>query len=178
MTDTRNIKNDAEREDARIGYQVATNLWSYEGTIHWNKFHTFLVANSIVFTGLILILTNGTSNGLLPLALPVVGLILCLIWLLVIRRGLDYYKYWIFSARELEESHLSPTVNIVSRGGDFADGREVTFTISGSERHHRLSCISSILKVRGASYLLIAIFAVLYVLSLIVILMDRIQSAK
>jgi len=40
--------NQDKKEDARIDYQVATTLWTYEGQLVWSKFNAMLVANSIV----------------------------------------------------------------------------------------------------------------------------------
>lgn len=48
QNETKNQTNQARIENARVGYQVATNLWVYEGTTIWSKFNALLVANSII----------------------------------------------------------------------------------------------------------------------------------
>jgi hypothetical protein len=37
-----------QQDNARIGYQVAAQLWAYEGQGLWSAFNAMLVANSIV----------------------------------------------------------------------------------------------------------------------------------
>jgi len=99
--------------------------------------------------------------------MPIAGLFFCAMWFLVTKRGFDNYVYWIRSARELEERHLTDIVETVSRGGDFAAGKEVQLTINGETRKYRMSWFGRLLKVEWASYLIIGVFAVIYLIILI-----------
>ena len=40
-------KRSQQLENARVGYQVATSLWSYEVGLIWSKFNALLVANRL-----------------------------------------------------------------------------------------------------------------------------------
>ena len=33
-------------ENAQIGYQVAVSLWTYQGSLNWNRFNVMLTANT------------------------------------------------------------------------------------------------------------------------------------
>jgi len=85
------------KEDARVGYQVAVSLWTYEGEQNWARFNVMLVANSIIIAVLGLAATSQLSNqgslGPLSVVLSVVGLLLSAAWFLITVRGFDYQKY-------------------------------------------------------------------------------------
>jgi hypothetical protein len=51
-----------------------------------------------------------------------IGFLLCIIWYLIIKRGLSYERYWVYSAREIEEQFLSIPLKTISRGGTYSDG--------------------------------------------------------
>jgi hypothetical protein len=157
-----------EIESARIGYEVATNLWIYEGETFWSKFNSLLVANSIILGSIVLLMTVTDRLRILNLGMPIIGIILCFVWSIITRRGLEYYRYWIFSAREIEERFLKGSVQTVSRGGDFADGKEVEIKIGDKNKPFKMSRYGRLLKVERTSYLIITLFAVLYLALLFV----------
>lgn len=154
-------------ENAKVGYQAAVTLWTYEGGLLWSKFNTLLVANSVVLAALALNVTASKPLAFLTVALSLAGIALCLLWAQATKRSFDSYKYWIFSARELEESFLKDRVKTVSRGGDFADGMEVKLTVGGAEKKLTMSGFGRWLRVESASYLIITVFFLLYVVILI-----------
>ena len=156
--------NQNKKENARIGYQVATTLWTYEGQLVWSKFNAMLVANSIVLAVIGLAISSQHELPVFTIGMPIAGLIFCAMWFLVTKRGFDNYIYWILSARELEEQHLTDVVKTVSRGGDFADGKEIQLTINGKTKKHQMSWFGRLLRVEWASYLVIAVFAVIYII--------------
>lgn len=152
-------------ENARAGYQAAVNLWVYEGTNIWAKFSAMVYANTILLATLGLIITSSKVEELktLRIALAFLGLSLCAAWSMLTNRSFKFYKYWIFSARELE-SRLSP-VQTISRGGTFADGEKVTFAIT-PPTDLTLSCVAKQARIETISYIVIAVFAIVYVLTL------------
>jgi hypothetical protein len=101
------------------------------------------------------------------IALPIAGILLCLVWWVQTQRGFDYFTYWILSARELEESCLSEQVRTVSRGGSFGAGHPVSMAIDGKARNLRMSWVGRTLKASIAAYAVIAVFAALYVIMLL-----------
>ena len=155
-------------ENARVGYQVATNLWVYEGTTFWSKFNALLVANSIVLGSIGLSMTTSRHVVVLSIGMPIVGIFLCGFWLLLAKRSFDYYKYWIFSAREIEERYLSNAVQTVSRGGKFADGGKAEMEIAGEKKPLPMSCWARLLRIEWASYLIIGLFFAIYMIILII----------
>lgn len=155
-------------ENARVGYQVATNLWIYEGELLWSKFNALLVANSIVLASIGLAISAPSSLMVFSTGMPVVGIVLCVLWFQLTNRSFGNYKYWIFSAREIEEKFLSDSVKIVSRGGDFADGKKVSLQIGSQPKQLELNRLGKDLRAEWASYVIIGLFLVMYVIILIV----------
>jgi hypothetical protein len=153
-------------DDARMGYQVASNLMIFEGNIIWARTAAFLVAHSIIIAISALNASNKPPEQVLTYGLPAAGLLFCAVWYFVTRRGFDYFRYWILSARELEERHLAPAVRVLSRGAAFASGQAVSFEVSGQQLTHQMWRPTQRLRVMGSSYLIIAIFVALYVLFL------------
>lgn len=159
-------KYDNQKENARVGYQVASNLLIYEGSTLWSKFNALLVANSIVL-GAILFSTNvsgslGVLSKVFSIGMPIFGFILCIMWFLLTKRSFNYYKYWILSTRELEEQHLNIPLQTISRGGNFADGKEVKTRIGGNHESLQMSCLSR-LSIKYSSYIIIGLFFFMYV---------------
>ena len=166
--------NDADmvrRENARIGYQVAINMWSFEGEVNWSRSNVMLVANSIIIAVLSLALINQRPLPVLILYLSILGLVLCTTWFLLTKRGFNYLTYWVMSARELEELYLADPVKTLSRGESFAEGGSVTVEINGKPRNLRMSIWSRRFKLEWANYILIGIFTGVYILSLLQILL-------
>jgi len=91
-------------ENARVSYQVAVTLWTYQGSLNWNRFNVMLTANSIIVAGIGIILPNARSLPVFAVALPIMGLFLCLAWSCLMARGYAYHKYWNSRAVEIEEN--------------------------------------------------------------------------
>ena len=109
------------REDARVAYKAAIDLWITSANQLWARFNVMLLANSILLaiTGQFAVENKLALLGrwyLLYLLLPVIGFALCCMWLAVLSRGLQYQNYYVKAARALENAHLSPTVTVVSKG--------------------------------------------------------------
>jgi hypothetical protein len=106
---------------------------------------------------------NGSSRVVVfSLGMTVVGIFLCISWLLLMIRSFKYHVYLIFSD-EIEEKFLSNSVKTVSRGGDFAEGREVELQIGNKSNSLQMSRLER-LRVRYTSYLIIGILLVVYIL--------------
>jgi len=160
--------DDQVAEDARVAFVAAVDLWIYEGTLIWSKFNAMLVANSVVLATIGLTATGSPGpkgeSKLFTAALAAAGLVLCALWMALNRRGYEYHRYWVLSARELEEQHLAPTSCTVSRGGTYADGDPVSMMINNRSNELRMSRMSRWLRTGWNSYLIVATFALLYLL--------------
>ena len=160
--------NEQEMQNIRVGYQVAAGLIFDEGATHWAKFNAMLLANSIIFASLALLLNADEIIYRLVIALGFVGAIFSAIWFAIMVRGLDYYQYWMFNAREMEANFLKP-ITTLQRGGDFADGGEVFFDFGDSKKCHKISWWGG-LRVKEGSIIMILLFMILYLLMLVSLL--------
>lgn len=155
-----------ERENARVGYEVAVSLVASEGNLVWARYGLMLVAHSIILAAI------GLASDAEPpvrtvvfVGLSVVGLVLCFAWWQLNDVGFRYFFYWVFSARELEERYLSPT-RVISRGFPLMDSDEVSVTVGGQERRLPVYRKDRV-RVVGASRLVIVVIGLLYVALLV-----------
>lgn len=163
-----NDTNVAVQQNARVGYRAAVNLITYEGEGVWARFNVMLVANSIIMAVIGSALTSERVLPVLTVCLPIAGVLLCAWWFVLLKRGFDYRRYWILSARELEERYLANPVKTLSRGGVFADDDEepVSFIIGGETRPYRMSRLGRI-RFTKWYWVIILMFAILYGLMLV-----------
>jgi len=155
----------ARRERALLGYEMAITLWIFQAEQGWARFNIMLFVNSIILGVIGLIITGSNSQALwlLPF-LAIVGLFLCVIWFLFMKRETEYAYYYIRSARELEEKYLSDPVKTVSRGRLFAEGNEITIETSDEPTSQlRMSWLARRLRARSAATVVITVLAILYI---------------
>ena len=157
----------AQIEDARIGYQAAVDLWTYEGEQNWARFNVMLVANSIIIAVLGLSVTGPNGSPSISIVLSIVGLILCISWFIITKRGFDYQTYYVLSARELEERFLSDIVITTSRGGTFADGCPISIQIDGKPKRLQMSWWSRLSSAGSISLIVVLVFAIVYMLAIL-----------
>jgi len=159
-------------ENARVGYQVATNLWIYEGETLWSKFNALLVANSIILGSIGISMTASSRLVVFSMGMPIIGIILCGLWFLLTKRSFEFYVYWIFSAREIEERYLKGSVQTISRGGKFADGEKVEITIGGERKQRLMRGWGRLFRIKWTSYLIIGLFFVIYAVLFIITILN------
>ncbi|MEK6657139.1 MAG: hypothetical protein AABY58_06820, partial [Nitrospirota bacterium] len=155
QNETKTGGDNQEPGNAEVGYQMAIALWTYEGGLVWSKYNAMLVANSIVLALIGLTLDKQNLTRAFTVGMPIVGLLLCIAWFLLTKRGFDNYGYWILSARELEEKHFAASVLTVSRGSSLANGSKVKLTVDGRIRDYQMSWFSRLLKAEWISYLVL-----------------------
>jgi len=162
------LSKDQQLDNAREAYRAALSLWAYEGNTIWAKLAAMVYANTILLATLGLIITSSRSRELfvLRVAIAVLGLGLCIAWLLLTVRSFDYHSYWILSAREIEERHLSPAAT-VSRGAEFAKGKQITFEMRAKPQLCQLRWLSKVAHVETVIYGIICVFALAYVLTVV-----------
>jgi len=163
--------NQPEIDNARIGYQVAVSLWIYEGELLWSKFNTLIVANSIILATTSLTMSTSNCLKVFSIGMPIVGITLCGLWFLLAKRGFSNHRYWILSARELEENFLRNSVKTISRGGDFRDGKKIEIKIGNKPKQLQMSCYARLLRDEWISYFFIGVFLAIYVVILLVNIM-------
>jgi len=118
---------DLAQENARSGFDAAVALWTSEGDIIWSKFAGMMAAHAILIAAIGLAFsTESRDLRILVVALAMLGVFLGVAWLLITSRSFAFQKYWILSARELEQKWLKP-VSFIARGEKLADGLQVEF---------------------------------------------------
>ena len=154
-------------EDARVGYQVAVNLWTTMGEEGLAIFNAMLVVNSILIAVIGLTITSQERLTVFELLLPILGLLLCSIWFTLGRREAQYSDYYILCARELEEKYLSDSVKTVSRGGLFAEGQKVILEIDGKPLEVRMGKLARIFRAKNIGNWVIIILVSLYIAAIV-----------
>lgn len=154
--------NTQDLETVRVGYQAAIALWTYEGNLVWSKFSAMLITHTIVFAVAAQAVLQDKLVFPQKLVIVIVGFALCILWFLIMIRGFDQHDYWLLSARELEELYLSPLVQTVSRGRKVTRGQPVRLNIGGKITEYKWDGIYRRDRTRTVVYVLIAVFAGLY----------------
>jgi hypothetical protein len=145
-------------------------LWTYEHSQVWLKFTALIYANTIVLATIGVVATSDRAANLVAfrIVLAALGLLICTAWVFLTKRSFDYCRYWILSARELEEKYLTP-VQTLQRGGEFAGGKPIQFELSDPTlRALQLGLLARV-GVQPLSYGLIIIFAALHLATIVLL---------
>lgn len=156
------MSDNNEIENARVGYQEALGLIKFYGEKVWAIYNTMIVANSIIITGILIMITKNNLYYL-QIFLPVIGLTLCSIWYFMSKRAHDFGSYYMRSAYEIEKKYLNKEVVTVVRGAEFSSGKEVSIDNS----NFKMSLLSKILNNATAAHMIIFIFFLIYALLLL-----------
>jgi hypothetical protein len=169
MSDDNSPKSlsDEDRAIVRTGYEAAVQLWTYEGEQNWARFNVMLLANSVLIGALAILLTSPSSSSPLSHIFAVAGIIVCIAWFLITKRGFDYQTYYVLSARELEEQYFNGLVKTASRGASFSQGCSVEFELDEPSLTHRMSWFSRLASAQSLSKLVIILFAVVYIFAIV-----------
>ncbi len=163
MTEAQEVRetmDEEQIENARVGYQVATGLMSSGSREFWSQFQAIMTGNSIVLAAATVAIKDAQSAPVLSLGLPFVGLALCVSWWVLHARAIGYNKYWIHSARELEEQFLNNPVRTLSKGGLLAEGQRVELVIDGKRQPMQMPRVGRIVRARQVVLLVIAAFTI------------------
>jgi hypothetical protein len=166
MTEQKSL-NDREVANVQVGYENAVAAFLSESEVIWSKFNAFVVANSILLGAIALGLTDSRTltSMFFHRYLPGGGLILAVLWFLLLKRSFDHHIHFVWSAVELE-SLLEP-VRMLQKGGEFAEAHKpVTYSIRGAQRTLRPTPMVGRVRVETVTYLIIAVFAGLYLVLL------------
>ncbi len=146
-------------ETAKLGYEMATQLWIYEGNSIWSKFNTMLVAHSIAIAAVAQL-----NTPIVWLIAAVLGVLVCLIWRSWMKRGFETIDCWINTAKEIEQNYFSPTISNVQKGGDFAEGKSILFDFNGNPKTLKMSKLGQRWSVRDSANKIIYLFMIVYVI--------------
>ncbi len=138
-------------ENARIKYSSVLDLKNSEGEIQWNRYNAMLVVNTI-FIGFIGFTYNKDFSfpwffKIIFWLTPVLGLLLCHLWYKMTERGFMWSEFWMTKANEIE-NQINGKINPIKEGKKLRD-------IIGAGA------------TKNASFIIINVFALIYVLMLI-----------
>ena len=111
-----------ELQNARVGYQVAVSLWIAEGTQLWARFTAMVLTNGALLAARA---WTRAEDLVVRVAMAAVGVLVCALWFLLLRRGYAYLGFLVRQARHLEAS-LAPAAT-VQRGHDFLTAPDFVF---------------------------------------------------
>ncbi|MEK7186375.1 MAG: hypothetical protein AAB675_03345 [Patescibacteria group bacterium] len=139
-----------ELENARVKYQAAMSMSSFEGEVQWSRYSAILLVNTIFIAiiGFSYGIEFKGSYRLFRTVAPLLGLLLCFLWYQMTDRGFIWMNHWITEARKIEDKQLKGEINPVNAGQELKSkiGAGVT---------------------KKASFLVIGIIAFVYLLMLL-----------
>jgi hypothetical protein len=129
MEDTQKQIQDQGRKSQQyiVGYQTAITLWLAYAQEIWSLSNIMLVANSILVGASAVLLTATTPIPMLAFIFSLGGIILSLIWFLIAKREHLFRRYFMYSAREMEDEHLDSTVGLLRRLDEFMENSKISF---------------------------------------------------
>jgi hypothetical protein len=141
----------SKEEDTRTAYEVAAGLYMAENQLTWDRFNVMLVANSVVLAGAGV--AGDEDNLFRPavVSLPIIGILLCIMWVLMMDRGFRYHDHWRDSAELIEDD-----LNIDEEKKTIKNAR-----------------LPGILRAHKFAYLVVGLFATVYLSMLIYILTPK-----
>jgi len=152
-------------DKVRLGYQSAMGLIAYEGQIIWRAFTALIAAN----TGLAVIAGAGIKvfpNFLFATRiLSVAGIIVCLAWILTLRRQFRYYKYWYAWVRHFEVKFLSPEVKMSTVGKAYGEGGSIE-SDENTPVLERFPFFARLARVEWLMIIVVVVYILIYILIL------------
>lgn len=103
-------------------YQAAIEMANHEGDNVWSRFNVMLVANSIILFALTGSFDNASNNR--PL-FAIGGILLCLLWLPLMKRSFTYETYYIVKARLIEQQMNLGPLNVLIDGELLSKGKTI-----------------------------------------------------
>lgn len=164
------LNGTTETENARMGYQMAIGMWAHCGDEVWSRFNVMLVAHSVIVAVIGSAILNKNPSMTLAIVLSITGLLFCILWAIMMERAFAYQNYFLFSARELEESGAVTPVKTISRGKDFGRIDEILGLKKGTLLSDIRQWLHRNINAQKASYLVIGIFGIIYIISIFAML--------
>jgi hypothetical protein len=152
-----------ENQEIIAAYQVAVQLWAHCGDEVWQRFNVMIVVNSLIISFIGFIISSANSLKYIMIFVSFVGIILCILWYLLLNRGLQYQKYYLKSAREIESTLHNNKIVILSKGASFGFGQEIKLKLESSIDEIKMGKLACLLTAEDCSYIIVFIFIHLYI---------------
>jgi ABC-type transport system involved in multi-copper enzyme maturation permease subunit len=108
-------------------YKLLTNLLQHDEVLSWRRIEIFLVFNGglIAILGLVWRSQNVASQTprFLPIMICAIGVVMCFLWVIIVRRSEAFYNHWYEQLKFLEKEYLSPINTFQIADEYFAKGR-------------------------------------------------------
>ena len=112
MTDDQ-MNSEHSQGSAELAYQTATQLLIHEGSLVWNRFSVFLVANSVVIAAMGVLLRADAGAVLFSACFLALGLCSCVFWYLLTVRGFHRCGHYHEILVGLEKECLGDTLLVL-----------------------------------------------------------------
>ena len=109
------------------GYKILVGMLNHEEDLFWTRNQAFLVINGALVTILGLIAPGGKvslgSPKPIELTICLIGILICGLWFMTIRRSEAFYNIWYEQLKYLEKQYLKPLAIFQNAEEFFAQGR-------------------------------------------------------
>ncbi len=152
---------------AHIAYRVAVDQLINEGNLFWSRFNVLIVANSVIVAAIGFTFKANQPLILLAVTLPIMGLVLCFLWFLMTKSGFNVCYNYSLQCREFEENHLAESARPITKAIRYSCGETITYSIPNAPILTKIDKLTRVLDIRRVSYLIIVVFAIVYLISLV-----------
>jgi hypothetical protein len=149
------------RENALEAYKQLAELLRHEEALFWKRMETFLLISSGLIAAVGLVWPSKEVGGRPPLflgvAVSVIGMAICLGWLVVVARSEAFYNHWYEQIVHLEKTYIQPADVFQKADKYFADGK-----ITIGEKEFTLGRIASIAHIYHVMFAAPIVFFILW----------------
>jgi hypothetical protein len=153
-------------EEQKIGYQMAIQLALKEADVIWKVFQSMLAANSLLIVAVGAIIKMFPQYSFAKDLFAIMGILLCIAWILITVRSYEYHKYWIAWARHLENC-LDPQVKIMRQGQLFSRGEQAHIIPDDEYNYKKMSGAGRLFRIEWLMHFIIIIFIFIYFMILL-----------
>ncbi len=155
-------------EIAKLGYETAIQLLAAEKEDLMSKYNAMLVANSLILAAIGF--SYQAANFYTPFKyfLPIVGTVICVAWYMSGKRTAEKVSFLIYCAREIEGKFFHDVFKHLYNGHLFGKAKAIEFFLEGKQRSRRMKFWGRLVKSRVLLNLIILIFAIMYIVVLVI----------
>ena len=146
------------KENKIYGYEKAIELTDKGSRTIWSVYSALLALNAFLLTFATFFAPKISQTTIMTIIVCIVGILICISWLLITMRNFDFYKYYFSYARRFEKEAFGDQVDMIRNGKEFAEGNKV----KSLEYPIRMRWGSRLFKVEWMIYTVIFSFILIY----------------
>lgn len=166
--------NKANSENYLLMYKTSSNMLISYGETLWTKFSGLLVANSILL-GLISFILRSTNDSEIItgyqyyylVVISVLGIVISILGFILIIRSFDYYNFWLFMLRDIENKYFN--LKIFNESIIFGNGNKVSVINPSENNRYQMCPLGRMFRMRTIFCAIILLFTLLFIVILILI---------